>query len=99
MTGRKLKDQLREVVDALRIHFTEENLFSRCLICNNKITKILDKKEIEDKVPSTVYKIQNEFYCCKTCNKVFWGSEKGNERSMYLNAVKFCKEYSFKETK
>jgi hypothetical protein len=44
---------------------------SRCPMCNGTI-KRADKKEIEGKVPGTVFGAHREFWLCSTCGKIYW---------------------------
>jgi uncharacterized protein with PIN domain len=45
--------------------------FTRCLRCNTELI-YLAKKKIEEKLPAKVREHQEEFYYCKTCDKIYW---------------------------
>lgn len=45
--------------------------FSRCLECNSLLQKI-EKERIIERLPEKVRILQNEFYVCEHCDKVYW---------------------------
>jgi uncharacterized protein with PIN domain len=62
--------QLREVINILNLKDFQP--FSRCVICNNKLSRVSDKNEIRDLVPDyTFYNFQN-FLRCYKCGKIYW---------------------------
>jgi uncharacterized protein with PIN domain len=44
---------------------------SRCLECND-LLQPASKENLKGKVPYYIYKTQNEFYRCPTCQKIYW---------------------------
>ncbi|WP_173073009.1 Mut7-C RNAse domain-containing protein [Tenuifilum thalassicum] len=62
--------QLREVIEYFEL---KDYLapFSRCSLCNGKITDI-EKKEVVNKVLPTTYRCYEKFYCCTKCGHVYW---------------------------
>lgn len=67
----KTSDQVKQVFSALNLAVIESNMFTRCTICNEQI-KHIDKSDVKGKVPSFVYKTQNEYGCCVKCDKIYW---------------------------
>jgi uncharacterized protein with PIN domain len=51
---------------------TKPNLFTRCTECKVQVEKVIDKKTVQDKIPSRSLEGFNEFYECPKCRKVFW---------------------------
>ncbi len=64
------ESQLNEVVNRFNLK-KQIKEFERCLECNTKLEKI-DKEKVIDKLPLKVKMRQNEFWYCKTCDKVYW---------------------------
>jgi len=78
----KTEDQLRQVLDELKIKSYEKSMFSRCVLCNSELYPI-DKKKVKMKVPEFVYKTQEEFHNCKECGRTYWkGTHWGNVREV-----------------
>lgn len=62
--------QLLEVIDALKLK--KFNMLSRCVKCNGKLVKIINKAEIKDSVPEFVFLQHNDFLQCEDCGKIYW---------------------------
>jgi uncharacterized protein with PIN domain len=62
--------QLKEVVDRFNLK-KQIKAFERCLECNTILEKI-DKEKVIPKLPLKVKERQNEFWYCKTCDKIYW---------------------------
>ena len=71
VSSRKLKDQIREVIEKYHLKITPQNLFSRCSICNTPLLN-LPKEKAKGKVPPLVYKLFNEFSYCPKDKKFYW---------------------------
>ena len=70
--------QLRELIQKKVISLNEENLFSRCLLCNIPIEEIR-RGEAEGKVPDFIFYQQKEFFRCPQCLRIYWqGSHQEN---------------------
>ncbi len=63
--------QLREVLEALSLIISRENVLTRCLRCNS-LLKILATGEVLGKVPDYVASVHTEFRGCETCDKIYW---------------------------
>ena len=62
--------QLKEVVGRFDL-IKQMHEFERCLECNSKLEKI-DKEKIIGRLPLKVKERQNDFWYCKTCDKIYW---------------------------
>jgi uncharacterized protein with PIN domain len=64
-------EQLKQVVKHFELKTTKEQIFSRCLICNQILEKV-DKEKIKDRLYPYVYQTQDNFMRCPQCDRVFW---------------------------
>lgn len=64
-------NQLMEVIKNLNLSIKLNNFFSRCTLCNAEII-LKDRKEVKGKVPEHAYQVQDEFWYCPDCNKLYW---------------------------
>jgi uncharacterized protein with PIN domain len=55
----------------MALHLDFSNTLSRCSVCNVLIVGV-DRAEVEHKVPPRVIEIQNEFWKCPSCSRVYW---------------------------
>ena len=70
--------QLKELIQMKVISLYEENLFSRCLLCNIPLDKI-PREEAKGKVPDFIFYQQKEFSRCPRCLRIYWqGSHQEN---------------------
>lgn len=70
--------QLKQVIQELGLKLAEKNLFTRCIICNSEL-KTTAKEKVEGRVPEYIFKTQEEFSWCPTCDKIYWsGTHWGN---------------------
>ncbi|MFH0739418.1 MAG: Mut7-C RNAse domain-containing protein [Candidatus Omnitrophota bacterium] len=77
----KIKPQLAEVLKKLQLKPDPGLMFSRCILCNEKLAKT-DKETIKMRVPEYVFKTQDEFFLCPKCKRVYWqGTHWGNVSS------------------
>jgi hypothetical protein len=63
--------QLRELIQKKVISLREEDLFSRCLLCNIPLGEI-SREEAEGKVPDFIFYQQKEFFRCPQCSRIYW---------------------------
>jgi len=74
----KIKAQVAEALEALKIKPDENAMFSRCIICNEKLA-VIAKEQVKDKVPEYVFNTQENFITCPKCKRIFWqGTHWGN---------------------
>jgi uncharacterized protein with PIN domain/sulfur carrier protein ThiS len=74
------KNQIKEILSRFDLVKNIKE-FTRCLVCNS-LLETINKNEIEYLLPPKVKESKNEFWICKTCNKIYW---KGTH---YLNMEK-----------
>ena len=63
--------QLRELIQKKVVSLNEENLFSRCLLCNIFLEEI-SHEEVEGKVPDFIFYQQKQFFRCPQCLRIYW---------------------------
>ncbi|MDI6704070.1 MAG: Mut7-C RNAse domain-containing protein [bacterium] len=66
----EISSQLKQVIKRYNLDL-EENLLSRCPICNIEVSPI-DKERIFNYIPKLVYETYNEFWTCKNCGRYYW---------------------------
>jgi len=64
------KEQLKHVITYYKID-CESHIFSRCLLCNERLDSV-EKEKIKDKVPPYVYATHDEFDICPQCRRAYW---------------------------
>lgn len=64
-------EQLRQILSAFHLEVSPEKLFTRCLLCNSPLSPI-PKEAVEERVPPFVFRTQQEFVRCPTCDKIYW---------------------------
>jgi len=76
----KIKAQVAEILQTLKIKPEPEMMFSRCTLCNAQLADIA-KDKVKDKVPEYVFNTQEDFITCPQCKRVYWqGTHWGNVR-------------------
>ncbi len=65
------REQLEEVVKALRLQPERGRMLTRCIKCNILLGTV-EKGEIEGRVPEYVYHHHDSFRMCPACGKVYW---------------------------
>lgn len=63
-------EQAREVVRRFNLE-TLIDPFRRCLVCNGLLAPV-DKAEILARIPPRIAVEHNEFFCCTSCQKLYW---------------------------
>jgi uncharacterized protein with PIN domain len=66
-----VNEQLQQVVKELALRPEEDQLFSLCTICNQKL-KGAAKAEVKGKVAEYVFQTQSDFLICPTCQRIYW---------------------------
>ena len=83
------KEQLKHVITYYKID-CESHIFSRCLLCNERLDSV-EKEKIKDKVPPYVYATHDEFDICPQCRRAYWS---GTHRDNILKKLdKIMKSY------
>ncbi len=71
LTEDKPSLQIKELIQKGHISVENDNLFSRCLLCN-VILDDITRGEAEGKVPDFIFHQQKEFYQCPQCGRIYW---------------------------
>ncbi len=64
------KAQLRETVKTLNLNY-HFRPFSLCLECNQMLIP-RSKEEVQDLVPTHVFKTQEQYMECPSCHRIYW---------------------------
>ncbi len=70
ITEQAVRNQVKQVINHFQLN-TEENLFTRCTLCN-EVIKSISKNLVEGRVPKFVFDSSQEFYYCEKCDKIYW---------------------------
>ena len=62
-------DQLNIVIEHFSLSL--DNILTRCSVCNTLLVPIA-KKDVVEKVPNHVFKKQENFFHCPSCDRVYW---------------------------
>jgi len=82
-----LEEQLKQIFSELSIKVDPENIFTRCLVCNQVLMEA-EKEKVRDKVPSYVFQTQKEFSYCSSCQKIYWKGTHWNLANQLLEKFK-----------
>ncbi|RMG55939.1 MAG: hypothetical protein D6723_01605 [Acidobacteria bacterium] len=83
--SRTWEDQLREVLDEFRLHDVTRP-FSRCPECNELLEDV-PKGHVAGQVPEHVYRVQQEFYRCPSCRRIYWNGSHVERMTEKLHAL------------
>ncbi len=67
----ELAEQLKKVKEKFSLNFSKDRLFTRCVGCNKPLVEI-EKKEVEEEIPSRTRSWLDTYYRCPGCEKVYW---------------------------
>ncbi len=65
------REQLRDVIAALRLPVARGEYLTRCGVCN-AVLEPATADEVRDRVPPRIADEQDEFWSCPGCGKVYW---------------------------
>ncbi len=65
------RKQIAELFSKLSLKLQEENILSRCLLCN-ELLEPLPKEEVEGKVPDFIFRLYDSFHSCPRCQRIYW---------------------------
>ncbi len=71
VSSKKLKDQIKEVIEKYDLKVIPKNMFSRCSVCNESLLDV-SKESVKGKVPPVIFKLFDEFAYCPKCDKYYW---------------------------
>jgi uncharacterized protein with PIN domain len=64
-------NQLKEVIEHYNLQIKPNNIFTRCLICNQKL-KGISPELAQGKVPEYIANTEKSFSLCPQCKRIFW---------------------------
>ncbi len=64
------EQQIKQVTDELKLD-TVQNLFSRCLECNQPL-KERTREQVKGRVPAYVFRTQDQYVECPACHRIYW---------------------------
>ena len=66
-----VREQIRQVLRERRLTVRRDQLFRRCLRCNEP-TRTVARDSVRGQVPIYVYRTQERFRCCPRCKRIYW---------------------------
>ena len=64
-------NQSKEVIKHYNLQINSENIFTRCVICNQKLSEI-SPELVQGNVPNYVVGAEKFFSICPHCKRIFW---------------------------
>lgn len=83
----KIDEQLRQIASELNLDW-EDEIFTRCTLCNRKLQKV-EKEVVKERVPPYVLTTQENFSLCEACGRVYWAGT--HFERMYLELKNMLK--------
>lgn len=78
--------QLTEVVEQSNLSPVEDDLFSRCLLCNAVLLEI-PRETAEGRVPDFIFHQQQDFSRCPQCERIYWQGSHLNHMKATVNEL------------
>ena len=75
--------QLAEVIEHFALTPAEDQLFSRCSLCNTLLL-VIEKASVAERVPARAFAAYEAFWHCASCDKIYW---KGSHYDEMLGAL------------
>ncbi len=82
----RLGDQLRQVVDSLRLTLEPKRFFTRCLRCNVAV-RPLSREQAGELVPRYTLHTAERFTRCPACGRVYWPGSHTKRAGDVLRAI------------
>ncbi len=79
----QVEEQVRQVLEELRLRPDPARLLRRCLRCNHPLQPI-PAEEARARVPPFVARTQNEFRVCPGCGRLYWRGTHVSRMSRWL---------------
>jgi uncharacterized protein with PIN domain len=80
------EEQIRQVIKTFQLD--NQKSLTLCLECNATLVPI-DRESAKQRVPSYVYKTQNQFVDCPICHRVYWQGTHWNAMKQKLKKLDF----------
>ena len=81
-----LRGQLRHLTEAAELHIDPAAAFSRCDRCNEEV-RLVDKADVQDRVPPHVFRTQRTFRACPACRRVYWAATHHTRITAFLQRI------------
>jgi hypothetical protein len=65
------REQLKEVLMYFHLSPFTHSLFTRCLICNERL-KDMPREKVEGKVTEYILNSHDTFFLCPNCKRIYW---------------------------
>jgi uncharacterized protein len=85
-----LDEQLQKVLKNKTIE--DVKVLSRCSLCNTTL-KIIEKRNVINKIPPGAYEQYNLFWTCPNCHKIYWRGSHYDKILKKVNQLKLNKSY------
>ena len=82
----KVEEQTKEILKRFDLQ-KGINEFTRCLECNSDLMKITREKIVLD-LPPKVNQLQEEFYKCPGCGKLYWKGSHHKKMLAFIQSIK-----------
>jgi len=86
-----LEEQLKQVFSELNIEADPDEIFTRCLVCNEILLEA-QKEKVKDRVPSYVFQTQEEFSYCPSCQRIYWKGTHWDLANQVIEKIKSKRE-------
>jgi len=83
----KVEEQVKEIIKRFDLRKSIKE-FTRCLECNSELIKVA-KEKISGNLPPKVNQLQEEFFSCSGCGKLYW---KGTHHQKMLAFIEMIKD-------
>jgi len=87
LTSPNLEEQLRQLIHERSLAVDDEQLFTRCNLCNVPVEPI-EKSRVKDRVPPHVYHTQETFRACPSCKRIYWAATHWQRAKQLMATVK-----------
>jgi Uncharacterized conserved protein len=81
--GTEVARQLNEVIVKLSLKINKQEVFTRCLVCNEKLVAIT-REEVRNLVPPFVFETSSSYNRCPNCCKIYWTGTHQRNALQYL---------------
>jgi hypothetical protein len=83
------REQLREVVAHFGLRLSADEFMMRCSVCNGRGYIKLTKAQVATRndCPPKVFEAIDEFYACRSCDKLYWEGPKSNNAFEHFSSV------------
>ena len=81
----RYEEQLKQIARKLDIRRTPSP-FTRCSVCNGSLES-LGREKARELVPPYVYEIQQKFFICPNCKRVYWAGSHQDSINLTLKKI------------